>query len=252
MLKVGSNSREKVTLADLLNQTVWRTSTPEPTRGDGIIWTYVKDVSKYIPLFAEPGTFIFQLDNLIQEGLDGIYSTVVHATYYASSPAAPPAKKSNLILPISTLANDTGNDASVPPAFSFMLNSSLPEMGKEEFWYNNAANEFFSDLPDGTTFPQGPFREVRLLIDGQLAGSAFPYITVFTGGFAPPLWRPISAYGALDLPTYFLDVTPFVPLLADGNPHNFSLDVVSAEDDHVINQNWFVSGLLQVITDEVS
>lgn len=44
-------------------------------------------------------------------------------------------------------------------------------------------------------------------------------------------------------------MTPFVPLLTDGNPHNFSLDVVSAETDHVINQNWFVSGLLQVITD---
>ena len=44
-------------------------------------------------------------------------------------------------------------------------------------------------------------------------------------------------------------MTPFVPLLTDGNPHNFSLDVVSAESDHAINQNWFVSGLLQVVTD---
>ncbi|EEB95044.1 hypothetical protein MPER_06048, partial [Moniliophthora perniciosa FA553] len=60
---------------------------------------------------------------------------------------------------------------------------------------------------------------------------------------------PIAAYGALDQPTYFLDVTPFVPLLTDGKPHNFSLDVASAEDDHTINQNWFVSGLLQIVTD---
>lgn len=44
-------------------------------RGDGIIWTYIKDVSQYIPLFAKPGRFIFQLDNLIQPGLDGIYSS---------------------------------------------------------------------------------------------------------------------------------------------------------------------------------
>lgn len=55
--------------------TVWRTSTPEPSRGDGIIWTYIKDVTRYIPLFAKPGTFILQLDNLIQPGLDGIYSS---------------------------------------------------------------------------------------------------------------------------------------------------------------------------------
>ena len=32
---------------------VWRTSTPEPTRGDGIIWTYLKDVTRYTPLFAD-------------------------------------------------------------------------------------------------------------------------------------------------------------------------------------------------------
>lgn len=40
-----------------------------------------------------------------------------------------------------------------------------------------------------------------------------------------------------------------MPILTDGKPHNISLDVVSAETDHAINQNWFVSGNLQVITD---
>jgi len=81
---------------------------------------------------------------------------------------------------------------------------------------------------------------------------AFPYATIFTGGIVPTAWRPITSYGALDLPTYFLDVTPFVPLLTDGQPHQFSIDVVSAEDDHTILQNWFVSGLLQVVTDSSS
>jgi len=53
---------------------VWRTSTPEPTRGDGIIWTYLKDVTRFIPLFETPGEFILQLDNLIQDNLDGEYA----------------------------------------------------------------------------------------------------------------------------------------------------------------------------------
>lgn len=116
------------------------------------------------------------------------------------------------------------------------------------------------------TLGQGPFREVRLLVDGKIAGAVFPYATIFTGGIVPTAWRyshfrftdyhlahpnhrPITSYGALDLPTYFLDLTPFVPLLADGNPHTFTLDVASAEADHTILQNWFVSGLLQVVTD---
>lgn len=64
--------------------------------------------------------------------------------------------------------------------------------------------------------------------------------------------RPITSYGALDLPTYFLDLTPFVPILTDGQSHNFTIDVASAESDHATLQNWFVSGVLQVVTDPSS
>lgn len=60
--------------------------------------------------------------------------------------------------------------------------------------------------------------------------------------------RPITAYGALELPTYFVDLTPWVPLLTDGHPHTFTLDVASSELTHEIQQNWYVSGLLQVVT----
>ncbi|GJE90902.1 peptide N-acetyl-beta-D-glucosaminyl asparaginase amidase A-domain-containing protein [Phanerochaete sordida] len=242
------------------NVEIWRTSTPEPTTGAGIIWTYLKDVTRFLPLFAKPGTFILQLDNLLETGLDGQYASTLHATFFASSAQHPPAPRADLIVPVTTLANDTGNDASVPPIFS--LNVTLPRNtvevyaellasgnGDEEFWYFNTANQFVGDLPAGTSFGNGPFREVRLLIDGTVAGTAFPYAVIFTGGIAPTAWRPITSYRALDLPNYFLDVTPFVPLLTDGQPHNFSLDVVSAESDHAINQNWFVSGLLQVVTD---
>lgn len=51
--------------------------------------------------------------------------------------------------------------------------------------YFNAADEFFGDLPSGFTFPDGPFREVRLLVDGQLAGVAYPYAVFFTGDGIP-------------------------------------------------------------------
>jgi len=243
------------------NVEIWRTSTPEPTIA-GIIWTYIKDVTRFTPLFAKPGTFILQLDNLIETGLNGVYSTTLHATFYASSNKHPPAKQANTIIPLSTLANNTGNDASVPPSFS--INVTLPQNavevyaelvpsgnGNEEFWYFNIANEFLGDFPNGT-LGQGPFREVRLLVDGQVAGVAFPYPVIFTGGINPPAWRPITSYGALDLPTYFLDLTPFVPLLTDGQPHTFTIDVASAEADKTILQNWFVSGSLQVITDSSS
>ncbi|KAJ7632622.1 peptide N-acetyl-beta-D-glucosaminyl asparaginase amidase A-domain-containing protein [Roridomyces roridus] len=241
------------------NVEIWRTSTPEPTAG-GIIWTYIKDVSRYTPLFAEAGTFILELDNLIETGLNGVYSATLDATFFASSPEHPPAKQANAIIPLSTHSNTTGNDASVPPGFS--MNVTLPQNtveiyaekiypsgnSNEEFWYFNIANEFSSEF--GITTPQqGPFREVRLLVDGMVAGVAFPYPVIFTGGILPPAWRPITSYGALDLPTYFLDLTPFVPILTDGLPHNFTIDVASAEAGRAISNNWFVSGVLQVVTD---
>ena len=50
-------------------------------------------------------------------------------------------------------------------------------------------NQFLGDIPEGSALGQGPFREVRLLIDGQVAGAVFPYATIFTGGFTPPCWR---------------------------------------------------------------
>lgn len=242
------------------NVEIWRTSTPEPVKGDGIIWTYLKDVTRFTPLFSKPGTFILQLDNLIQTGLDGEYATTLEATFFASSSQYPPAPRADLIVPLTTLANDTGNDASVPPGFS--LNVTLPRNavaafaelqasgnGNEEFWYFNVPNQLLGDFPPGTTFGDGPFREVRVLVDGQLAGVAFPYAVIFTGGIVPTAWRPITSYGAIDLPTYHLDLTPFIPILTDGEPHNITLDVASAEPDHQINQNWFLSGLLQVKLD---
>ncbi|KAJ7449814.1 peptide N-acetyl-beta-D-glucosaminyl asparaginase amidase A-domain-containing protein [Mycena latifolia] len=252
---------DRLAIFTFQNVEIWRSSTPEPTTA-GIIWTYIKDVTRYTPLFAKPGTFILQLDNLIETGLNGIYSTTLHATFYASSKKNPPAKKANTIIPLSTLSNTTGNDASVPPSFS--INVTLPQNtvevyaelypsgnGNEEFWYFNIANQFLPDFPSGT-LGQGPFREVRLLVDNQVAGVAFPYPVIFTGGILPTAWRPITSYGALDLPTYFLDLTPFVPILTDGKPHLFTIDVASAEADKTILQNWFVSGLLQVVTDSSS
>lgn len=67
-----------------------------------------------------------------------------------------------------------------------------------------------------------------------------------------PRHSPISAYGAFDQPTYQVDLTPFIPLLADGKTHVITLDVASEESDHSINGNWYLSGNIQVIQDSSS
>lgn len=55
--------------------------------------------------------------------------------------------------------------------------------------YFNIPDKYLGALPEGTTYGKGSFREARLLVDGQLAGVAFPYPTIYTGGFIPAAWR---------------------------------------------------------------
>ncbi|KAH9020248.1 peptide N-acetyl-beta-D-glucosaminyl asparaginase amidase A-domain-containing protein [Lactarius hengduanensis] len=262
-LTVTSNGTQYPRLAFFTfhNVEIWRSSTPIPDNlgSDGIVWTYVKDVTRFIPLFAEPGTFILQLDNVIQAGLDGEFAVTLEATIFSGSSLFPPAQRADLIIPLTTLANNTGDEASVPPGFSIEV--TLPQNAVtafvelqasassfDTFWYFNIPNQFLSSFPPGT-MGEGPFREVRVLVDGQVAGVAFPYPFLSTGSGVPPAWRPIASYGALDMPTYHLDLTPFIPILANGQPHNITLDVASAEPDHQINPNWYLSGLLQVNLD---
>ncbi|KAH9061965.1 peptide N-acetyl-beta-D-glucosaminyl asparaginase amidase A-domain-containing protein [Lactarius vividus] len=258
-----SNGTQDPRLAFLTFQNVeiWRSSTPVPTDsgGDGIIWTYVKDVTRFIPLFSKPGTFILQLDNVIQSGLDGEFAVTLEATIFSGSSLFPPAQRADLIIPLTTLANNTGDEASVPSGFSIEV--TLPRNAVtafielqasassfDTFWYTDIPNQFLSYFPAGT-IGQGPFREVRVLVDGQVAGVAFPYPLLSPGSEVVSAWRPIAPYGALDMPTYHLDLTPFIPILTNGQPHNITLDVASAEPDHQINPNWYLSGLLQVNLD---
>lgn len=56
--------------------------------------------------------------------------------------------------------------------------------------YNGVVTEYLSDLPsDKGFYGNGSFREVRLLVDGMVAGVAFPYAVIFTGGLARPAWK---------------------------------------------------------------
>ena len=40
----------------------------------------------------------------------------------------------------------------------------------------NVPDKWLGDLPDQTTYGGGAFREVRLFVDGQLAGTVFPCV----------------------------------------------------------------------------
>lgn len=42
----------------------------------------------------------------------------------------------------------------------------------------------------------------------------YPFPVIYTGGANPLLWRPLASLRAFDVPSAFIDVSPFLPLCA--------------------------------------
>ncbi|KAL5115050.1 hypothetical protein ACEQ8H_007092 [Pleosporales sp. CAS-2024a] len=246
---------------------VWRTSTAEPT-ASGIIWTYTKDMSAYTTLFQSPHKLIFDLGNLIDDTYTGSWNTTLTASFFSAHDTIEPA---DMILPVSA-RKSASNQASAfaVPDTSAINTLQLPSNTKkaifsisacgqaaEEFWWSNV---FTSDETafgnDTTLYGQSPFRELQLLIDGNLAGVAWPFPVIFTGGIVPGFWRPVVGIDAFDLKEDEIDITPFVPLLSNGKSHTFEIRVLGIDDDgqgngqltQQINSNWVVTGKVFVWT----
>jgi hypothetical protein len=189
---------------------VFRTSTAEPTQS-GIVWSYVKDMSGYLTLFKTPQKIIFDLGNIVDDTYTGSWNTTLTATFFTAYDAMEPA---DVIIPVS--ARKSGKDASsafVVPETGAVNSVVLPQNAKnaafpisacgqaaEEFWWSNVLSSDTRTFGNDTTlYGHSPFRELRLLIDGSLAGVAWPFPVVFTGGIVPGFWRPVVGIDAFDL-----------------------------------------------------
>lgn len=79
-------------------------------------------------------------------------------------------------------------------------------------------------------------------IDKRPIGVVWPFEVVFTGGICPGFWRPIVGHRTFDLPTYRIDMSPFIPLLRKGK-HRIEFAVLGQPKTL---HNWYVSGRLHV------
>ncbi|XP_058110381.1 peptide-N4-(N-acetyl-beta-glucosaminyl)asparagine amidase A [Magnolia sinica] len=112
--------------------------------------------------------------------------------------------------------------------------------GNDEFWYSNPPDSYIQENNLTTERGNGAFRQVFVTIDGLYAGSFIPFPVVFTGGINPLFWEPVVAIGAFDLPSYDLDLTPFLGVLLDGNLHSFGLGVTDSIPFWLVNANLHV------------
>ncbi|KAI0882610.1 uncharacterized protein GGS22DRAFT_46922 [Annulohypoxylon maeteangense] len=273
-LSVVSSGRQFDRLATLWlgDIEVWRTSTAMPTQS-GIHWSFQKDMTIWYTLLTQSQKLIFDLGNLIDgDRYTGHFNVTMEALYYDDRYISGfhPAEH---IYPISTSSSSTNATSLFSlPDDSGVVNLTLPRNvkhavvsvtasgnGEEEFWFTNVPSEYVHTFPsnDGWLYEYSPFREVQVLIDGRLAGVSWPFPILFTGGVDPGAWRPIVGIDAFELSPFEVDITPWLGLLTDGQPHTFQLRVVgfdtSAEDGiGPIGENWWVSGSVFVWLDEAT
>ncbi|EED20378.1 conserved hypothetical protein [Talaromyces stipitatus ATCC 10500] len=252
---------DRLALMYLNDTEVFRTSTAEPTT-NGIVWTYIKEMSQYLTLWKSPQKVIFDLGNLIDSTYTGPFNTTLTASFTKENSV----RTADLILPISARrsVNDSASAFNVPSDNATVdltfpnnvqravVSISACGQSEEEFWWSSVLNQDIDDFDStvGVLYGFSPFREIQLYIDGVLAGVIWPFPVIFTGGVAPGFWRPIVGIDAFDLREPEIDVSPFLPLLLDGKAHSFEIKVAGLNTptsngitlSETVNSYWVVTG----------
>ncbi|KAI3457373.1 hypothetical protein Pfo_014036 [Paulownia fortunei] len=242
---------------------ILRSCTAEP-RATGIVWTVKKDITRYYSLLMSNQTLAIYLGNLVDSTYTGVYHVNVTLHFY-------PAEENyghrefdygkldngfgsgaDLILPISRnlplkdglwfeIKNSTdveSKEFKIPQnAYRAVLEVYVSFHENDEFWYGNYPNEYIS-ANNLTGVPgNGPFREVVVSLDSLVVGAVWPFTVIYTGGVNPLLWRPITGIGSFDLPSYDIEITPFLGKILDGKTHKLAFSVRNALNVWYIDAN---------------
>ncbi|MFC3577529.1 peptide-N4-asparagine amidase [Streptomyces yaanensis] len=194
---------------------IFRTSTPEPSP-DGIEWSVEKDVTRYSDTFRQSRDVEMLIGNVVDDTYTGVIDVKVTLTFYTGTPARTPDRV--LTLRDGTLTVPRNSERIVAEVYATGSGG-----GCEEYWYLTVPDS----APYSCKAADGPYREVQITVDGQLAGIAAPFPTVWTGGWSNPfLWYVIPGPRAFDIKPIEYDLTPFAGILDDGRPHRVEVSVV--------------------------
>lgn len=217
--KVKGRQFDRLGQLDVGGVEILRTSTPEPSP-DGIEWHVEKDVTRYSDTFRGPQDVEMLIGNVVDDTYTGVIDVKVTLTFYAGRPETPAPDR------VLTLTDTPDGATLTTPRNSERIVAEVYATGSgggcEEFWYLTVADPAsYSCKAD-----HGPYREVRVTVDGRLAGIASPFPNVWTGGWSNPfLWYVVPAPRAFDVKPLTYDLTPFAGILDDGRPHRVEVSV---------------------------
>ncbi|MFF8642768.1 peptide-N4-asparagine amidase [Streptomyces sp. NPDC015345] len=206
---------------------VFRTSTPQPSP-DGITWSVEKDVTRYRETLSHEQRVEMLIGNVVNDTYTGIIDVKATLTFFAREKGADARAESasgrvtpDRVLPLgdgTTLTTPRNSERIVAEVYATGSGG-----GCEEYWYMTVPDA----VPYSCEADNGPYREVQVRVDGQLAGVAAPFPTVWTGGWSNPfLWYVIPGPRAFDVKPIEYDLTPFAGILNDGRPHEVEVSVV--------------------------
>ncbi|MGW9069324.1 peptide-N4-asparagine amidase [Streptomyces yangpuensis] len=197
---------------------ILRTSTPQPSP-DGITWSVEKDVTRYRDTLARPQPVEMLIGNVVDDTYTGVIDVTVTLTFHTAGPRTPAPDTPDRVLPLTAPTITTPRNTERLLAEVYATGSGG---GCEEYWYLTTP----SGAPYSCTADGGPHREIRISVDGRLAGIAAPFPTVWTGGWSNPfLWYVTPGPRAFDVQPVRYDLTPFAALLNDGRPHRIEVTV---------------------------
>ncbi|MBA0561674.1 hypothetical protein Golob_018477 [Gossypium lobatum] len=207
-----------------------RSCTAEP-KATGIVWSVKKDVTQYssLLLMNKTRTFAVYMGNLVDQTYTGVYHVNVSLYFYSAvekvNLGSGIGSKADLIILVS-------KDLPLNDGLWYKIENSTDIKVKE---FEIPQNVYQAVLEVYVSFHENDeFWEVLVTLDGELVGAIWPFTVVYTGGILPQLWRPISAIGSFDLPTYDIEITPFLGKLLDWKSHKLSFSVTNVLN--IVNQ----------------
>ncbi|MEV4439340.1 peptide-N4-asparagine amidase [Streptomyces sp. NPDC049577] len=211
---------------------VLRTSTPEPSP-QGVTWRVEKDVTRYAPVLRAGQPVEMLIGNVVDATYTGVIKVRATLTFYTAKGRVPQAHTPDRVLTLDGAHTEGAvyEGRLTTPRNSERIVAEVYATGSgggcEEFWYLAVPEA----APYSCKAKDGPHREVRVSVDGRLAGIASPYPTVWTGGWSNPfLWYVIPGPRAFDVRPVEYDLTPFAGVLNDGKPHRIAVSVAGVPE----------------------
>ncbi len=207
---------------------VFSGSTPLATRF-GATWQVDKDVTQYAALLEQAQTVAALLPNpQTLFARETIYADSA-LTFYATGEGYNEPNHPDMVVPLSPsregswfTLKDKDKNGTVPVT----LPRNIVQASLEVYATGHDCEEYWYAVPSAGCRGATPFREIRVLVDGQLAGVAWPFPLVYAGSCDTGLWRPVPSINTLNIPPYSVNLTPFAGRLSDGSLHTISLQVV--------------------------